>query len=184
MSSALSISSQLSYLRVKGIMGHFYEASRANNVPVSLLLAIASRESHMGLALDDNWTGDNGNGIGIMQIDRRYHSEFTNAHANNDHRANIHYGSKFLADLIGKFGGKLTPAVAAYNAGYSKVRNTISAGIDPNLVTTGQNYASDVLRRKEIVESVMGISKASTASMVILPLIITGFISYQIFNTQ
>ncbi len=165
-------------------MGHFYEASQLHNVPVSLLLAIASRESHMGLALDGNWTGDNGNGIGIMQIDRRYHSGFTSSHANNDHRANIHYGSKFLADLIGKFGGKLTPAVAAYNAGYTKVRNTISAGIDPNLVTTGQNYASDVLQRKEIVESVMGISKASTASMVLVPLIITGFISYQIFNTQ
>lgn len=165
-------------------MGHFYEASRAYNVPVSLLLAIASRESHMGLALDGNWTGDNGNGIGIMQIDRRYHSDFTSSHANSDHRANIHYGSKFLADLIRKFGGKLSPAVAAYNAGYSKVRNTVSAGVDPNLVTTGQNYASDVLRRKEIVESVMGISKASTASIVLLPLIITGFISYQIFNTQ
>lgn len=138
----------------------------------------------MGLALDNNWTGDNGNGIGIMQIDRRYHSDFTSSHANNDHRANIHYSSKFLADLISKFGGKLTPAVAAYNAGYSKVRNTVSAGIDPNLVTTGQNYVTDVLRRKEIMESVMGISKASTASIVLVPLIITGFISYQIFNTQ
>jgi len=119
-----------------------------------------------------------------MQIDQRYHSGFTSSHANSDHRANIHYGSKFLADLIGKFGGKLTPAVAAYNAGYTKVRNTISAGLDPNLVTTGQNYASDVLHRQKIVESVMGISRASTASMVLVPLIITGFISYQIFNTQ
>tara|TARA_R100000908_G_C3755454_1_gene149909 strand:- start:1160 stop:1714 length:555 start_codon:yes stop_codon:yes gene_type:complete len=183
-SSALSISSQLSYLRVKGIMEHFYEASRAYNVPVSLLLAIASRESNMGLALDGNWTGDNGNGIGIMQIDRRYHSGFTSNHANKDHRANVLYGSKFLADLIAKFGGQLTPAVAAYNAGYAKVQNTVSAGIDPNLVTTGQNYAFDVLRRKEIVESILGITKASAASMVILPLLITGFISYQIFNTQ
>lgn len=138
----------------------------------------------MGLALDSNWTGDHGNGIGIMQIDRRYHREFTSSTPNNDHRANVHYASKFLADLIGKFNGRLTPAVAAYNAGYTKVRNTISAGVDPNLVTTGQNYASDVLARKEIVESVLGISKASTASMVLLPLIITGFISYQIFNTR
>ncbi|MDZ7660476.1 transglycosylase SLT domain-containing protein [Fodinibius sp.] len=184
MISSLSISSQLSYLRIKGILGYFYEASRAHKVPVSLLLAIASRESNMGLALDSNWTGDHGNGIGIMQIDRRYHREFTSSTPNNDHRANVHYASKFLADLIGKFNGRLTPAVAAYNAGYTKVRNTISAGVDPNLVTTGQNYASDVLARKEIVESVLGISKASTASMVLLPLIITGFISYQIFNTR
>jgi soluble lytic murein transglycosylase-like protein len=182
--SSLSISSQLRYLRVKGIMGHFYEASRAYQIPVSLLLAIASRESNMGLALDKNWTGDHGNGIGIMQIDRRYHSEFTSSHANSDHRANIFYGSKFLADLIEKFNGRLTPAVAAYNAGYTKVRNTISVGINPNMVTTGQNYAFDVLARKKIVESVLGISKASTASMVLLPLIITGIISYQIFNTQ
>lgn len=165
-------------------MGHFYEASHTYNIPVSLLLAVASRESNMGLALDSNWTGDHGNGIGIMQIDKRYHSDFTSSTPNNDHRANILYASKFLADLLSKFNGRLTPSVAAYNAGYSKIRNTLSAGLDPNLVTTGQNYASDVLQRKEVVESMLGISKASTMSIVIVPLLIAGFLSYQILNTQ
>ena len=51
MVSALHISSQLAYLRVRGIYPHFQQASGRYNIPVALLLAIASRESNMGLAL-------------------------------------------------------------------------------------------------------------------------------------
>ena len=182
MSNSLAISSQLTFVRLRGIMGHFHEASARYNVPVSLLLAVASRESNMGLALDKDYTGDHGFGMGIMQIDKRYHADFTNAYANNDHGANIDYGSRFLAGLIGRFNGELLPAIAAYNSGFTRVRNAINAGIHPDLVTTGRDYASDVLQRKQLIESTLGISKAQSASVVLLPTLMVAFATYSILN--
>jgi soluble lytic murein transglycosylase-like protein len=182
MPGLLAISSQLTYVRVRGLIGYFHEAAVEHNVPMSLLLAIASRESNMGLNLDSNWTGDNGNGIGVMQIDRRYHPEFTGRYANNDHRANIYYGAEFLAQLMRLFHGNLTAAVAAYNAGASRVRTAISSGLSPDLVTTGKDYASDVLRRKQIIESLLGATKASSFSVVMLPVALAGFASYKLLT--
>ena len=179
MPNHLTISSQLTYVRIRGLIGYFHEAAVKHNVPIALLLAIASRESNMGLNLDANWTGDNGNGIGIMQIDRRYHPEFTGRFANNDHWANINYGAEFLSQLIRQFHGELKPAVAAYNAGASRVRSAVSSGLSPDMVTTGKDYASDVLRRKQIIESMLGISKASSFSVMMLPMALAGFISYK-----
>jgi len=179
MIDSLTISSQLTYVRIRGLIGYFHEAAIKHNVPIALLLAIASRESNMGLALDSNWTGDNGNGIGIMQIDRRYHTEFTGRFANNDHQANINYGAEFLSELIRQFNGELKPAVAAYNAGPSRVRTAVSSGLSPDMVTTGKDYASDVLRRKQIIESMLGVSMASSFSVMMLPMVLAGFTSYK-----
>ena len=182
MVSALHISSQLAYLRVRGIYPHFQQASGRYNIPVALLLAIASRESNMGLNLDENWAGDNGNGIGIMQIDRRYHAEFTDRHAGSDHPANITYGAHFLSGLIRKFDGELTPAVAAYNAGAARVRSAVSSGLHPDAVTTGRNYSSDVLKRMATIESILGSSKTSDLTTAILAMAIAGFVSYRLFT--
>ena len=182
MVSALHISSQLAFLRVRGIYPHFRQASQRYNIPVALLLAIASRESNMGLSLDENWAGDNGNGIGIMQIDRRYHPEFTGRHAGSDHQANIDYGAQFLSELIRQFDGELTSAVAAYNAGASRVRSARAAGLSPDAVTTGRDYSSDVLNRMKTIESILGRSKTSGLTTAILAMAIAGFVSYRLFT--
>ena len=169
-------------MRVRGIYPHFQLASGRYNIPVALLLAIASRESNMGLSLDENWAGDNGNGIGIMQIDRRYHPEFTSNHAGSDHPANIDYGARFLSELIRQFDGQLQPAVAAYNAGASRVRSAISSDLHPDAVTTGRDYSSDVLNRMTTIESILGRSKTTSLPTAIVAMAIAGVVSYSVFT--
>ena len=183
MVDSLHLSSQLAYLRVRGIYRHFQQASQRYNIFIALLLAIASRESGMGLALDSDWTGDSGNGIGIMQIDRRYHPEFTGRFANSDHHANIDYGAEFLSGLIRQFPGDRSAAVAAYNAGAARVRSALTSGMPPDAVTTGRDYSSDVLERMIVIESILGTSKKSSFSVAALAMIIAGFASYN-FLTQ
>lgn len=182
MVDAFHLSSQLAYLRVRGIYRHFQQASQRYNIPVALLLAIASRESGMGLALDANWTGDNGNGIGIMQIDRRYHPEFTSQTTNNDHQANITYGAKFLSGLIRQFPGNRPAAIAAYNAGAGRVRSALAAGLSPDAVTTGRDYSVDVLRRMQIIESILGSSRRSLSLKAIIVMSLAGFVSFKLLT--
>src|SRR6056297_1522540 len=182
MASSLHISSQLAYIRIRGLMGYFHDASVNHGVPVALLLAIASRESNMGLALDANFAGDNGNGIGIMQIDRRYHSGFTGRHAGSDHQANINYGAEFLSGLIRQFPEDRPAAVAAYNAGASRVRSALAAGLTPDAVTTGRDYSSDVMGRMTTIESILGVSTSSSYSMAAVAMIIAGFVSYKLLT--
>ena len=179
MSSSFAISSQLTYARIRGLMDYFHEAAARHNLPVSLLLAIASRESSMGLSLDANWAGDNGNGIGIMQIDRRYHPDFTGRHANADHQANIHYGAQYLAGLIRQFSGDLGSAVAAYNAGPTRVRSALSSGLPADAVTTGRDYSADVLRRKALIESLNGRPEPARLFIAFISLSVAGFATYK-----
>lgn len=179
MISPVHISTQLTYLRVRGIFGHFLKASKRYGVPVSLLIAIASRESGAGLNLDENYTGDNGNGIGIMQIDKRYHPEFVSANENSDHEANIDYGARFLSGLIDRFNGNITQAVSAYNAGEGNVRRAMGTALHPDRFTTGGNYSTDVLARKKMIESLLGISKVSSVAVFGLPVAVTGFLFYK-----
>lgn len=183
MASPVSISTELTYLRVRGILGYFVLASERYGIPLVLLLAVASRESNMGLGLDANWTGDHGYGIGIMQIDKRYHPGFTETHPNNDHQANINYGAQFLADLINVFNGEFRSAIAAYNAGETRVRNALRARLDPDQVTTGGDYSRDVLHRMEVIQSVMGLTKASSVAVYLLPAGLVGLATYNYLKT-
>ena len=184
MSSSFSISAELTYVRLRGLMGYFYQASRRYGLPLALLLAVASRESRMGLALSADGTGDRGNGIGIMQIDRRYHPEFTGGHSPFDHQANIDYGAGYLAKLLGEFNGNITRAVTAYNAGPNKVRTAIYSGLPPDLVTTGGDYSQDVLQRKQLIEQLLGLSKATSLSLYVLPVAAIAFATYNYMTTQ
>jgi len=181
--SSVSISAELTYMRIRGLMGYFTEASKRYGIPFALLLAVASRESRMGLALSADGTGDGGNGIGIMQIDRRYHPKFTESHSPLDHQANIDYGAQYLANLLRQFNRNTTRAVAAYNAGPNKVRTAIYAGLPPDSVTTGRDYSRDVLQRKQLVSQLLGLSKAVSLSY-LLPLSAVAFLTYNYINPQ
>jgi soluble lytic murein transglycosylase-like protein len=184
MVDSLHLSSQLAYLKMRGIYPHFIEASRRYQIPLALLLAIASRESGMGLALDTDWTGDSGNGIGIMQIDRRYHPEFTGQTANNDHQSNITYGAEFLSGLIRQFPSDRNAAIAAYNAGAARVRRALAAGRHPDAVTTGRDYSSDVLRRMQIIESIVDSPSAAASALPLAPLLLGGMALYFLITSK
>jgi soluble lytic murein transglycosylase-like protein len=178
------LSTELTYVRLRGLMPYFTEASKRYGLPLVLLLAIASRESRMGLALAPDGTGDHGNGIGIMQIDRRYHPGFTDRHSPFDHQANIDYGAQYLAKLLREFDGHTIQAVAAYNAGPQKVRTAVYAGLPPDSVTTGRDYSQDVMGRKQLISQLLGLSKAVGLSAYLLPLGAMAFLTYNYINPQ
>jgi hypothetical protein len=108
-----------------------------------MLGAIIDRESKGGDALSppsSGGVGDGGHGRGLMQIDDRYH-QFARTGAWADAAANILYGAALLRSLYGQTSGDVQRAVAAYNA-----KAALTAQV-PDSVTTGRNYATDVLAR-------------------------------------
>lgn len=120
------------------------------NVPPCLLMAIASRESRIGNALDNRGYGDGGNAYGIMQIDKRHHD--IDAREGPLGVPHISSAASILAKNVGGVRKKhprwrnrfvIQGAIAAYNFGVSNVQ-TIE-GVD--IGTTGNDYSNDVLAR-------------------------------------
>lgn len=133
-----------------------------------LIMAIMDRETLGGDACIpkgscERGTGDGGNGLGLMQIDRRYHPTFAAALAPDRTPlwqkpvANIMYGALVLRAGVDRFKVE-DAAVAAYNASAERVANALK-GLAPDagplartatldLLTTKGNYVSDVLGRR------------------------------------
>lgn len=157
MPSTASILPQIDYAVQAGILDYFVQAAEKYGIPVSILLAIASRESGIGTDptyLANDFTGADGHGRGIMQIDDRWHI-FAKITAPNNDQANILYGAEYLKSLYNQFPDNKQAAIAAYNAGPGSVRYVIGLGQHPDQATTGKNYSVDVLRRAEIIKQLL-----------------------------
>src|SRR5262245_5890378 len=79
-----------------GWLAFFDEASTQFSYPSSLLIAIASRETN----LDPRYLqvpGDNGNGYGLMQVDKRSYPGWVASGKWKDARESILKGSEVLA---------------------------------------------------------------------------------------
>ncbi|TYP92091.1 Transglycosylase SLT domain-containing protein [Fodinibius salinus] len=164
MVTSTQISNQLAAARINGLLQYFRQAARRWNIPVEILLAVASRETQIGtnrFYLNNNFTGRDGHGKGIMQIDDRFHN-FARITAPNDHRAMINHGAQFLSDLKKRF-GNMKDALSAYNAGPSAVMKAYMQGVDPDSKTTGGNYSRDVLRRAQLIKDQLGITTETAA---------------------
>lgn len=137
------------HARRSGLLPLFEASCRRHGVALALALALASRESHIGQRppLTSAWASANGEDVGVMQLNRRAHPVFTSSHRNDDHAANIEYGVRYLASLLRRFPRNAAAAVAAYNAGPGRVNSAVRAGRSPDSVTTGGDYAADVLER-------------------------------------
>lgn len=126
----------------------------AASVPVAIIWAIGSRESHWGLALNPpgpEGTGDYGHGRGLMQIDDRWH-EFARGDGWRDPEKNILYGAEVLRDNVRTFRTIapttwLRASIAAYNCGAGNVRKALTDGRDVDYYTARRNYSADVLSR-------------------------------------
>lgn len=137
-------------------------------VDAYLVAAVMDRESLCGEALSPKGpegTGDSGNGLGLMQIDRRHHGDFVAELLPNglpawtDASRNIEYGTRLLRDNILAFNGNEALAVGAYNAGVAGIRRALrKAGLPSEYeaqqavadsVTTGGNYVTDVFGRRK-----------------------------------
>lgn len=161
----------------------FVAAAARHGVPLAVLVAVADRETHLGALVENaGWRGDGGHGRGVMQIDDRAHPMFVNAHADDDHAANIQYGAAYLATLARTFGGYTKAALAAYNAGPGAVQRAVSAGRDPDSVTTGGDYGADVLARADVLRSMVASwSMAGGALAVIVVAAVAAAVAFRTF---
>ncbi|SRR5579884_559030 len=155
-----------------GWIPFFEAAAQKHNVPVELLLGIASRETNMR-----NIQGDFRNGVchgyGIMQVDIGTDPEFCSSWSADDVQPSIDCGTQILAgkrDYLLRHGITETRAIAAaYNTGEGNVVNSITHGLDPDHTTTGGDYGRDVMARMQVFVRLrsqpgLGNTAATTAS--------------------
>jgi soluble lytic murein transglycosylase-like protein len=147
-------------------------AALARDVDPWLLAAVVDRETLGGEACHPrgaHGTGDNGNGLGLAQLDRRFHASFAAAEFLGqalwqDAAFNLLAAATLLRANLDRFGGCTMQAVAAYNASPARVRSAVAAlpeGHSPvqrlaavDSCTTGRDYVTDVLaRRKKFLPS-------------------------------
>ncbi|XP_067853408.1 lysozyme g-like 1 isoform X2 [Heptranchias perlo] len=121
----------------------------ANQIDPTIIKAIMSRETRGGNTLVNGW-GDNGNGFGLMQVDKRYH-EPVGTWNSEEH---LTQGTRILTDMIKSIEKKfptwtkeqqLKGGISAYNAGPSNVQTYARMDIG----TTGNDYANDVVARAQ-----------------------------------
>jgi soluble lytic murein transglycosylase-like protein len=170
MANTLYITGELTYAKSQGLMPAFDAAAVATGIDRNLLLAVASRESNMGLGLDANWLGDGGAGMGLMQVDRNAHPGFAARHNPRNNRENVLKGAQILKAEINRYGGNLNYALPAYNAGSGNVNKALGRGLSPDAYTTGDDYGRDVLDRYSIIKSMGGTEqKVVNNSVVTVP---------------
>ena len=130
------------------------QVASSKNVDPYIILAVASRESNLGLTLKNAY-GDNGNGYGWMQVDKRHHTiDTTGGPSSKDHFLqatgilvrSIDTVSNKHSDWESEY--KIKGGIAGYNFGPANVWT--KAGIDKG--TTGDDYSSDVLTRAKFFQ--------------------------------
>ncbi|KFP32923.1 Lysozyme g, partial [Colius striatus] len=118
-------------------------------VEPAVIAGIISRESHAGKALKNGW-GDNGNGFGLMQVDKNYHKP----QGQWNSETHLTQGTNILISMIKTIQRKfpnwtkdqqLKGGISAYNAGANNVRSYDRMDIG----TTHDDYANDVVARAQ-----------------------------------
>jgi soluble lytic murein transglycosylase-like protein len=134
-----------------------YEVERVSNetsMDKYLIWAVMDRESLCGDALvpkgSPQGVGDHGFAMGLMQIDCRYNKDFcSDIKQWGDAYQNILFGATLLRTNIRKLGTE-PKGIAAYNCGPKKVLvSKYQYPFDLDQLTTGKNYVTDVLRRRD-----------------------------------
>ncbi|KAM9173347.1 lysozyme g-like protein 2 [Pangshura tecta] len=122
-------------------------AGRNTCVDPAVIAGIISRESHAGKVLKDGW-GDDGNGFGLMQVDKRSYKLFGQWNS----EAHVLQGTGILVNMIKGIQKKfprwtkeqqLKGGISAYNAGLPSVQ----AYDKTDIGTSGNDYANDVIAR-------------------------------------
>ncbi|KAJ8338587.1 hypothetical protein SKAU_G00375530 [Synaphobranchus kaupii] len=127
------------------------KVAQAQHIDPAIIAGIISRESRAGAPglLKNGW-GDKGNGFGLMQVDKRYHTP-VGAWDSEEH---ISQSTEILTGFIKKIQKKfpswskeqqLKGGISAYNGGEKNVRTY--EGMDKG--TTGNDYANDAVARAQ-----------------------------------
>lgn len=112
----------------------FEEASKKYKVPVNLLKAIGKAESDFNPSAVSRCGA-----VGVMQLMPKT-AQYLGVTDSYDARQNIMGGSKYIKELLDKYDGDTSLALAAYNAGMNNVKKY--NGIPPFKET--QNYVKKV----------------------------------------
>ncbi|XP_067312758.1 lysozyme g-like [Pseudorasbora parva] len=129
------------------------EVSRAKQMDPAVIAAIISRESRAGAALKDGW-GDHGNGFGLMQVDKRYHTPV----GAWDSKEHVTQATEILTGFIQEIKKKFPQwtqeqcfkgGISAYNTGPKNVRTYERMDVG----TTGGDYSNDVVARAQWYKS-------------------------------
>jgi soluble lytic murein transglycosylase-like protein len=155
--------------RAHPFVAFFKKAGERYKLEPTLLGGICDHESRCGRFLDLNGTGDGGNGLGLMQIDGRYHGAWAQVLLNGkpqwqDPEQNILRGAFILRENLDYFKGDIYGAIAAYNCARTHVNRikalNLSQGpyiLELNKVCThgphGPDYVTDVLARKSFLDA-------------------------------
>jgi len=138
--------------RLQDLVPAFERAAVPYGLPTSLLLAVASRESHVGAALDVNGWGDRGHAFGVLQVDRRSH-RVAGTGSPTSH-AHLLQGAGILRRALVQVGREhpswppekqLEGALCAYNSGVNNVQTLTGM----NRGTTHNDYGADTLARAQ-----------------------------------
>ncbi len=125
-----------SYLGVcKSMDAIFSEASKKYNVPVNLLKAIGKAESNFNASAISR-----SGAVGVMQLMPKT-AAYLGVTDSYDATDNIMGGAKYIKELLTKYNGDTSLALAAYNAGMGNVKKY--GGIPPFKET--QNYVKKVM---------------------------------------
>lgn len=147
-----TIRDEIRWAYTNGLADAFHQASARYGVPLTLLIAVASQESGMGMNLPATGRGDDGRSFGVMQINTRWHNPSTgfNPRSAFDHAHIIEYGAKYLRALYERT-HDWRKALASYNAG---------PDCQSDACTTKRRYVSDVMKRKAILDHIAGASSS------------------------
>jgi hypothetical protein len=150
--------------RLEPYLGEFNEACLVEGEDVALLAAICLRETWAGWAPgyapkgSHVGRGDHGHGFGLFQIDNRGPYAFLPREAPD---ATPYLQARWACFVLGDARAELArfrllpvfeaAVLCAYNAGSPAVRKALLAGQHPDHATTGGDYGSDVLRRRDLL---------------------------------
>ncbi|KAI8514393.1 hypothetical protein Bbelb_087170 [Branchiostoma belcheri] len=136
--------------RLNNYKSQIDEAAADKNMDPAIIAAIISRESRAGNVLDANGWGDHGNGFGLMQVDRRYHTPVGGPYSTE----HMKQATQILIDTINCVKNEhsdwtaemaLKGGISGYNAGCDNVQTY--EGMDVG--TTFDDYANDVVARAQ-----------------------------------
>ncbi|XP_073676210.1 lysozyme g-like [Garra rufa] len=135
--------------RIEKYKSKIVKVGTAKQMDPAVIAAIISRESRGGAVLKDG-LGDHGNGFGLMQVDKRYHTPAGQWDSEQHITQATEILIRFIKEIKAKF-PKWTQehcfkgGISAYNAGVKNVQTYERMDIG----TTGDDYANDVVARAQ-----------------------------------